>query len=74
LNGTGSYQIPAPHVTYLPKGYVTPAVVNVEGNRFWIDVSIDDRRRAGVYEISVWARVPEAPNLVTVSLRTVVAK
>jgi len=74
LNGTGSYQLPAPYATYLPKGFVTPVEVRVEGNRFSVDVPLDDRGRPGVYEVSVWGRVPESNDLVTLSLRTVAVK
>jgi uncharacterized protein YkwD len=74
LNGTGSYQLPAPYATYLPKGYVTPIEVKVDGNRFSIEVPLDDRRRPGVYEVSVWGMVPESKDLVTVSLRTITVK
>jgi uncharacterized protein YkwD len=74
LNGTGSYQLPAPYATYLPKGFVTPIEVRVEGNRFSVDVPLDDRGRPGVYEVSVWGLVPESSDLVTLSLRTVVVK
>jgi hypothetical protein len=74
LNGTGSYQLPAPFATYLPKGFVTPIEVKVDGNRFSVDVPLDDRGRPGVYEVSVWGLVPESSDLVTLSLRTVVVK
>jgi uncharacterized protein YkwD len=74
LNGTGSYQLPAPFATYLPKGYITPIEVKVDGNRFSIHVPLDDRGRPGVYEVSVWGLVPESRDLVTLSLRTVVVK
>jgi uncharacterized protein YkwD len=75
LNGTGSYQLPAPYATYLPKGYVTPIEVRVvDGSRFSVDVPLDDRGRPGIYEVSVWGLVPESTDLVTLSLRTVVVK
>ena len=74
LNGTGSYQLPAPYATYLPKGFVTPIEVRVDGNRFAVDVPLDDRGRPGIYEVSVWGLVPESSDLVTLSLRTVVVK
>jgi uncharacterized protein YkwD len=74
LNGTGSYQLPAPYATYLPKGFVTPIEVRVDGNRFSVDVPLDDRGKPVVYEVSVWGLVPESSDLVTLSLRTVVVK
>jgi len=74
LNGTGSYQLPAPYATYLPKGFVTPIVVRVDGNRFSVDVPLDDGGRSGIYEVSVWGLVPESKDLVTLSLRTIAVK
>ena len=74
LNGTGSYQLPAPYATYLPKGFVTPIVVRVDGNRFSVDVPLDDGGRSGIYEVSVWGVVPESKDLVTLSLRTIAVK
>jgi hypothetical protein len=53
---------------------VTPIEVRVDGNRFAVDVPLDDRGRPGVYEVSVWGLVPESTDLVTLSLRTVVVK
>ena len=75
LNGTGSYQLPQPYVTFLPKGFVTPIEVKVEGaTRFSVEIPLDDRGRAGIYEVSVWGLVPESKDLVTLSLRTVAVK
>jgi hypothetical protein len=74
LNAIHTYPVPQPYVTYFPRGFVTPIPVRVEGNRFSIDVPLNDRGRAGVYEVSVWANVPETKDLVMVSLRTVNVK
>jgi uncharacterized protein YkwD len=74
LNATHSYPVPEPYATFFPRGYVTPVPVQVDDNRFSIDVPLDDGRRAGVYEISVWATVPETADLVMVSLRTISVK
>jgi hypothetical protein len=74
LNGTGSYQLPAPYATYLPRGFITPIEVRVENGRFSIEVPLDDRARLGVYEVSVWGLVPETSELVTLSLRTISVK
>ena len=74
LNGTGSYQLPAPYATYLPRGYITPIEVRVENGRFSVEVPLDDRGRPGVYELSVWGLVPETKELVTLSLRTIFVK
>jgi uncharacterized protein YkwD len=74
LNAIHSYPVPEPYATYFPRGYVTPIPVNVDGARFSIDVPLDDGRRGGIYEVSVWANVPETPDLVMVSLRTISVK
>jgi hypothetical protein len=74
LNGIHSYPVPEPYATYFPRGFVTPIAVQVDGARFSVDVPLDDGRRAGIYEVSVWANVPETPDLVMVSLRTISVK
>lgn len=74
---TGSYAIPAPFVTYFAKEFVTPIPVEVKGNEFSIEVPLSDNRalpaagRPGLYEVSVWARLPDSNDAVMVSLRTV---
>jgi hypothetical protein len=74
LNQTHGYPVPTPYVTYFPKGFVTPVPVKVEGKSFAIDVPLDDERRPGIYEVSVWASVPETKDLIMVSLRTISVK
>jgi hypothetical protein len=74
LNETHSYPVPTPYITYFPKGFVTPIPVKVDGKSFAIDVPIDDGRRTGLYEVSIWATVPETKDLVMVSLRTIAVK
>lgn len=74
LNAIHSYPVPEPYATYFPRGFVTPIAVQIDGNHFSIDVPLDDGRHSGVYEVSVWANVPETPELVMVSLRTISVK
>jgi len=74
LNQTHSYPVPAPYVTYFPEGFVTPIPVKVNGKHFAIDVPLNDQRRPGIYEVSVWVRVPDTSNLIMVSLRTISVK
>jgi uncharacterized protein YkwD len=71
LDRRRSYPVPMPYQTYWPAGYQTPIPVHVAGDQFSIDVPVSDRGRAGMYELSVWANVPGARELVMVSLRTV---
>lgn len=71
LNKTGSYVIPKPYVTYFPKGFKTPIELEVSGRALSIEVPLDDAGRAGLYQVSVWARLPHDENLLMVSLRTI---
>jgi uncharacterized protein YkwD len=68
LNRTGGYAIPKPFVTYFTRGFKTPIVVDVNGNAFGIEVPLQEG--AGLYEISVWAKLPQSKDLLMVSLRT----
>jgi uncharacterized protein YkwD len=70
LNKTGGYAIPKPYVTYFPKGFKTPIPVEVSGTDFRIDVPLSDGNKAGIYQISVWAKIPSRKDLTMVSLRT----
>lgn len=66
-----SYAMPSPFVSYFPAGYKTPAPVNVNGNKFWLDLPITDRG-PGLYEVQIFARMPGKGNrLEPVSMRTV---
>jgi cysteine-rich secretory family protein len=73
LNRRRTYPVPMPYQMYWPSGYETPIPVKVTGNRFAIDVPLSDRGKDGLYELSIWATVPKAPDLVMVSLRTIQA-
>jgi len=70
-NRRRSYPVPAPYQMYWPPGFQTPIPVKVSGARFSIDVPVSDGGKPGMYEVSVWARVPASPDLVMVSLRTI---
>ncbi len=57
---------------YFPPGFETPKPVTVQGSTFSIDVPLNDRGRAGRYEVSVWGKYPDSGEaLVMVSLRTI---
>lgn len=71
LNKARSYSIPAPHVTYFPEGYKTPIPVAVSGGKFHIDLPLSDKGKPGLYEISVWAKLPGQNDLIMISLRTI---
>ncbi|WP_437948870.1 CAP domain-containing protein [Sorangium sp. So ce296] len=67
----GGYPIPPPYATFFPKGFKTPIPLQVNGNRFDIQVPLDDRKRPGLYGVSVWATFPPSNELKMVSLRTI---
>ncbi|AKT40322.1 CAP domain-containing protein [Chondromyces crocatus] len=71
LLAMGGYPIPAPYATYFPRGFKTPKPVEVTGNRFEIQLPLDDKGRAGRYGVSVWATFPGSKELVMISLRTI---
>lgn len=73
LNKTNTYAVPEPYVMYYPKGYKTPKPVEVNGNRFSVDVPLSDKGKKGRYEVSVWGSYPGESTLsvVMVSLRVV---
>jgi uncharacterized protein YkwD len=62
LNGTGGYTFPKPSELYFPAGFKTPKPVKVDGTRFSIEVTLDQRRKPGRYEISIWGNQPEDGN------------
>lgn len=74
LNATNIYRIPEPETLYFPAGYKTPKPVQVDGQRFSIEVGLGGKPRAGRYEVSVWAKQPPSNELFMVSLRTIVVK
>jgi uncharacterized protein YkwD len=70
LNTRRTYAIPQPYQMYWPPGFKTPIPVTVSGNKFSIDVPVSDRQKPGLYELSIWGKVPGAPDYVIVSLRS----
>jgi uncharacterized protein YkwD len=74
LSERGTYQVPAPYALYFPKGYQTPKPVDVDGNRFGIDLELDDEGRPGRYGVSVWGKHPGNDALVMISLRMIDVK
>jgi uncharacterized protein YkwD len=74
LNRRRSYPVPPPYQSYWPAGYKTPIVVQTAGTHFKVDVPVDDGGKSGMYEVSVWAKVPSAQELVMVSLRTIMVR
>jgi hypothetical protein len=71
LNKTYTYVVPEPKVLYFPKGFKTPKPVDVQGNRFSIEIPLSEGGKKGRYEVSVWGSYPGDSALVMVSLRVV---
>ncbi len=70
-NARRTYPIPQPYQMYWTPGFVTPIPVVVRGEHFSIEVPLSDHGRPGVYEVSVWAKLPETSDFQIVSLRTI---
>ncbi len=68
-----TYRIPNPHQTYFASeaGAGEPTTVQLEGRRFSVGVSLNDRGLSGRYQVSVWGRHPGNEDPVVVSLRTI---
>jgi uncharacterized protein YkwD len=73
INKTSTYPVPNPYVMYYPKGFKTPKPVDVDGNRFSIEIPLSHGGKKGRYEVSVWGSYPgdTANEVVMVSLRVV---
>lgn len=70
---TGGYQMPDPFIAYFPKGFKTPKPVDLQGNKFSLDLPLTNLPGPGIYEVQVFAKFPGDGNKLTpVSLRTVV--
>ncbi|MBK6459503.1 MAG: CAP domain-containing protein [Myxococcales bacterium] len=65
------YPVPTPYQVYWPRGFVTPIPVDVSGATFRIDVPLDDQKRPGLYEISVFGKLPGMKAHGMLSLRTI---
>jgi hypothetical protein len=74
LNKRRSYPVPKPYQMYWVKGFVTPIPLSVDGPRFSIDVPLSDSRQPGLYEISVWAKLPGSDEHAMVGLRTLLVE
>jgi hypothetical protein len=70
-NARRSYPVPQPYQMYWGAGYVTPIPLLVKGEEFAIDVPLGERQKPGLYELSIWAKLPESPDFQIVSLRTI---
>jgi uncharacterized protein YkwD len=70
-NARRSYPVPQPYQMYWTPGYVTPIPVVVRGQEFAVDVPLGEKQKPGLFELSIWAKLPESPDFQIVSLRTI---
>lgn len=72
LNKRRTYSVPQPFQMYWAPGFVTPMPVRIDGQKLAIDVPLSDHGQAGLYEVSVWAKLGASEEHTMVSLRTIV--
>jgi len=70
VNRRRSYPVPAPYQMYWPAGYKTPIPLRVRGSDFAIDVPVSDGGKKGLYELSIWAKLPGSDDFAIIGLRT----
>lgn len=69
-NRRRSYPIPTPYQHYWTAGYKTPVPVTVKHGRFSLTIPLSDHGRAGLYEVSIWAKLSESREMTMIGLRT----
>src|SRR6185312_7929601 len=69
--GPRGYPIPAPYQMYWPAGFVTPIVLETDPDRRSFRIQVPLKAQPGLYEVSVWAKLPEVKDPAMVSLRTI---
>jgi hypothetical protein len=79
LNRRRSYQVPQPYQLYWGPGFVAkgpgpPLVVAITGQTLAIEVPLWQDGQRGLYEISVWAKIPPGREQTLVSLRTIIVE
>ncbi len=70
-NARRSYPVPQPYQMYWTPGFVTPIPVVVKGEELAVDVPLGEKQKPGLYELSLWAKLPDSPDFQIVSLRTI---
>ncbi len=71
VNKRRSYPVPKPFQMYWGPGFVTPLPVKIDGTKLAIDVPLSDGGQPGLYEISIWAKLPGATDHAMIGLRTI---
>ena len=71
LNKRRSYPVPKPFQMYWGPGFVTPIPVTIDGTKLAVDVPLSDNAQPGMYEVSVWAKLPGETAHAMIGLRTI---
>ena len=71
LNKRRTYPVPKPYQMYWGPGFVTPIQAKITGPNLAIDVPLSDQTQPGLYEVSVWAKLPGSEEQSMVGLRTI---
>ncbi len=71
VNKRRSYPVPKPFQMYWGPGFVTPVPVRIDGTKLAVDVPLSDGGQPGLYEISIWAKLPGATEHAMIGLRTI---
>jgi hypothetical protein len=66
--------VPKPFQMYWAPGFVTPVPVQIDGTKLAIDIPLSDKGQPGLYEISVWAKLPGTNDHAMVGLRTILVE
>ena len=66
--------MPKPYQMYWVPGFVTPIPVKVDGPKLAIDVPLSDKAQPGLYEVSVWGKLPGGDEHTMLSVRTIVVE
>lgn len=74
LNTRRSYPTPDPFQMYWPPGFKTPIPIVVKDGHFTVDVPLSNGGKPGLYEVSVWGKLPGSNDFVMLSLRTLRAE
>jgi uncharacterized protein YkwD len=71
LNKRRTYPVPKPYQMYWGPGFVTPIQAKITGPTIAIDIPLSDQKQPGLYEVSVWAKLPGSEEQSMVGLRTI---
>lgn len=71
LNKRRTYPVPRPYQMFWGPGFVTPIQASIQGTTIAIDLPLSDQKQPGLYEVSIWAKLPGSEEQAMVGLRTI---